>query len=186
MADDAKISTAGEQWDELNKKLDDLKNKQESKRWQVLFAVITALIAFGAWFVEHNIETHIDQAKSELTTRLAITQQFYARKLAIYEEVHRQMASLVSALKDARFNTGAKTAALDSLHELYLAYTQRSLYLSDPLVTHLASLVAMGNQLPPLSPKGNATMIEINHEVASIEDQMKKDLQIEELGRIPM
>lgn len=174
-------------WTELDKKLNDLLKKQrESSRWsQVGLPIITALIGLGVWGAERKIETHIDQAKSELTTRLAITQQFYARRLATYEKVHREMASLVSALADARFNPDAKNAAVDSLHKLYLTYTWNSLYLSDQLVIRLKRLVDIGNQLPALYPTGKTTMHDINDEVSSIEDQMKNDLHTEELGKIP-
>jgi hypothetical protein len=184
MGDTVKIFNP--EWAGLDKKLDELLTKQqESKRWQVTLAIITAIIGFSIWYAEHQIEKNIDKAKTELTTRLAITQQFYARKLATYEEVHRQMASLVSALADAQFNTAAKTTAVDNLHKLYLAYTQNSLYLSDQLVIRLKHLVDIGNQLPSLYPQGKTTMHDINNQVASIEDQMKNDLHTEELGRIP-
>lgn len=170
----------------LNTKLDQLLKKQkESKRWDILLAICTALIGFAVWKAQSGIQAHIDEASREVTTRLAITQQFYSRKLATYEDVHRQMATLVRSLKDARFNTGAKKTAVDSLNELYVSYTTNSLYLSNDLVSHIRLLVSLGNQLPSLYPPGKTTMQEIDVQVTAIEDQMKKDLHVEELGKIP-
>lgn len=142
---------------------------------------------FGGWWLDDTktLQKHIDEAARAITTRLAITQQFYGRKLAIYESGHQQMADLISSLADAQFNPAAKTAAVESLHNLYLAYTRNSLYLSDELVGQLQSLVSAGNDLPALHPTGKASMKDLDEQVAKIEEQMKKDLHVEELGRIP-
>lgn len=94
---------------EIDRKIDKILEKQkDAERWDVILAVIVAILGFAGWKAQSTIQEHIDQSAREVTTRLAITQQFYSRKLSTYEDVHRQMANLVSALKDARFNPQLK------------------------------------------------------------------------------
>ena len=172
---------------DLESKLDEA--KRERTRLQIGMAlattIMTTVVGFGGWLAQSRVQQHIDEKSQELETRLALTQQFYGRKLATYESVHQQMAGLVDALSVVQVDADGKKSAVDALHNLYVAYTISTLYLSDEVVNRLRQLVELGNRLPPLDPSGNATMPQVDDEISSIENQMKTDLEVKELGQIP-
>jgi hypothetical protein len=170
----------------IDKKLDVLASKQEdSKRWQIFLAIVTALIGFSVWYAQGRIQQRIDDKSHELEARLALNQEYYRRKLTTYETVHKEMSNLINALDEVRFQSGGKKSANDALHKLYLSYTTNSLYLSGEVAKQLEDLVELGNRLPSLDRSGKTTMGQLEQRVASVEEQMKKDLGLQEIGKIP-
>jgi len=174
------------QLDLIGKKLEILTSKQENtKQWQIVLAVVTALIGFSVWYAQSRIQLRIDDNSRQLEARLALNQEFYRRKLSSYEKVHAQMADLINALNDVRFDPSGKKPAVNALHGLYVSYTTNSIYLSGAIVTQLADLVELGNRLPALDRSGKTTMGQVDQQVALIEEQMKTDLSLAEIGKIP-
>jgi hypothetical protein len=171
----------------LEKKLDDA--TEERKRLQIGMALattfMTAVVGFGGWFAQSRVQQHIDEKSKELETRLALEQQVYVRELDRYESVHQQMAVLVAALGEVQLDPTRKKSAVDAINNLYVAYTTNSLYLSDTVVNQLKTLVDLGGRLPSLDSSGNATMPEVDEQISSIENQMKGDLKLSQLGQIP-
>jgi hypothetical protein len=173
---ETKVDRIAEQLEHLNDK---------TKKRELTIMLLTAVIGFFVWYSQSLIQRHIDENAKELETRLAIVQEFYKRKLTTYEIVHRRTADLINALSDVQFNPSSKKLAVDASHSLYTAYTTNSLYLGDDLVRSLAQLVDMGNRLPALDGTGNVTMRQIDDQVSLIEQQMKEDLRVREIGTIP-
>ena len=180
------MNTLDENISRIDKKLDSLASKlEDSKKWQIILAIFTALIGFSVWYAQSRIQLRIDDKSRELESRLALNQEFYRRKLSTYEKVHKQMADLINSLDEVRFESSGTKTATDALHNLYVSYTTNSIYLSDELVTQLGDLVELGNRLPALDRSGKTTLEQVDQKVASIENQMKKDLRLDEIGRIP-
>ncbi len=171
----------------VDKKLSEAKDERKNIQigMALATAIITAVVGFAGWLAQSRVQQHIDEKSQELEARLAMTQQVYGRKLAIYESVHQQVTGLVKALGQVQVDSGAKKSAVDALSNLYMAYTTDSLYLSDEVVNQLKQLVILGGQLPSLDLSGSTTMDQVTGQISSIEVQMKTDLGVKVLGAIP-
>jgi hypothetical protein len=172
---------------DLERKLDEAKQERKLLQFGIALAtaLVTAVIGFAGWFAQSTVQQHIDESSRELEARLALTQQFYGRKLAVYESVYQQMAHLADALSAVSLAPHGQKSAVDAGNTLYVAYTTNSLYLSDAVVTELAQLVDQATRLPSIAPTGKITAQDVNNQISLVASQMKKDLGVEELGQIP-
>ena len=172
---------------ELEAKLDEAKQERKLLQLGVALdtAIITAVVGFGGWLAQSRVQAHIDQRSQELEAKLALTQQFYGRKLAVYENIYQQMARLADALSVVSVVPDGQKSAVDAGHTLFVAYTSNRLYLSDTVVNELAQLVDQATRLPAISPAGKVTPQDVNNQISLVAVQMKKDLGVEELGKIP-
>ena len=172
---------------DLERKLDEAKQERKLLQFGIALAtaLVTAVIGFAGWFAQSRVQQHIDETSRELEARLALTQQFYGRKLAVYESVYQQMAHLADALSVVSLAPHGQKSAVDAGNTLYVAYTTNSLYLSDAVVTELAQLVDQATRLPSIAPTGKITAQDVNNQISLVASQMKKDLGVEELGQIP-
>lgn len=179
--------------DAIDRKLDEAKGERKSAQllMALLTAVITSVVGLAAWVAQSQVQKHIDQQSQDLATILALKQQVYSRELDRYESVHQQMAILAGALAEAQADPSQKKSADDAINKLYLTYETDSLYLSDVVVGRLKVLVTSSGNLPVLvSPNVTATnqgvdpMQSVNEQIATIEDQMKQDLHLSQLGQI--
>lgn len=176
----------------INKKLDDATGERKSTQlWMTLFtAFITTAVGFAAWFAQNRIQQHIDVRSQELETTLALKQEVYGRKLDRYESVHQQMAALANALSQVQADSTQKKNADDAIHQLYVTYTTDSLYLSNDVIADLKVLVNVSGDLPSMVSAGGAapppidSMQPLDDQIAKIEDQMKSDLSLVQLGQI--
>ena len=179
--------------DSIDKKLADART--ERKNSQILMSIFTALITsvvgFAAWLAQSRVQQHIDEKSKDLETILALKQEVYSRELDRYENVHEQMAALVNALSQVQADPTQKKTADDAIHNLYVTYTTDSLYLSNDVIGELKALVDASGNIPSLVSTSDATvnqpvesMQRLDAQVAIIEDQMKKDLSLTQLGQI--
>jgi hypothetical protein len=164
--------------------------REESKKWQIVIVlsapIATAVLGCFVWFWQSGLQHHIDDQAHELTSRLALSEEFYRRKLAVYEKIHQQTVDLVNALNDVGLNpTSQKAAAIDSIHALYMNYSSSTLYVSSQLRSDLEKLVDSSGHLHPLDLNGKVSMDMVENELKSIEDQMKIDLHLDEIGQFP-
>lgn len=174
--------------DALDKKLDKAQGDRKSLQWfmTLLTTIMTAAVGFGGWWLQSQVQQHIDEKTQGLETRLALEQQVYGKELAAYESVHQQMAALVEALGQVPVDPAGKKSAVDAINNLYVAYTTNSLYLSDTIAGQLQELVDLGGRLPALGSSGDtASMQAVDGQISSIEKQMKADLKFSQLGQIP-
>jgi len=97
----------------LHEKVESIQTAQANKKWEivklVLPIVLTAVLGLMVWYFqgqiqknadEHNreIQAKVDENNRLLSTRLALTEEFYKRKLAEYEKVGIVIAKLREAL----------------------------------------------------------------------------------------
>ena len=174
----------------VENRIETVRTKQdETRKWQIFIVILTplatAVLGGLVWLWQSQLQQHIDEQTRELTTRLALTEEFYRRKLTVYEKVHQQTTDLTNALNDVRFNPASKKLAIDSVHTLYVSYSNDTLYLSEALVNDLANLVDLSAHLPALDSNGKTTMQEVGERLSSIEREMKSDLHVDELGKFP-
>jgi hypothetical protein len=178
----------------IDRKLDEAKGERKDAQVLMTFltVLITSVVGFAAWFAQSRVQQHIDDKSKELETILALKQEVYSRELDRYESVHQQMAALVDALVEARADPTRKKAADDAINKLYLTYTTDSLYLSNEVVEQLKALVKSSGNLPVLVSSSETTTKEsadpmhaLDTQIILIENQMKQDLRLSQLGQIP-
>jgi hypothetical protein len=162
--------------------------RAETRRWQVVTiltpVIVTAALGLLAERWKASIQERIDNRSQQLSTRLAITEEFYKRKLTVHEQLFKQLVGALNGLKDARFNTGRKAEATNGLAALYANYTSNGLYISPDLLKLVKEFVRAGNDCAPLYPEGKT-------EIGSVEDlfnkaqrQMGIDLQLLEFSTV--
>src|SRR5437016_11396339 len=93
----------------VENRIETVRTKQdETRKWQIFIVILTplatAVLGGLVWLWQSQLQQHIDEQTRELTTRLALTEEFYRRKLTVYEKVHQQTTDLTNALNDVRFN----------------------------------------------------------------------------------
>jgi hypothetical protein len=145
--------------------------------WQVLtLALPVMLTALLGLYVDRRIEG--------LKSRLDLTSEFYKKKLSVYENNHKQMVVLIEALHNAQIDPVSKATAIESLHNLNQGYTVDSLYISNDLLKKLRELYKAGVDMPAVRPSGKGNIATLMTKVSDVEDQMKKDLHLDEIGQI--
>lgn len=169
-------------------KVSDADKKEETKNWKVFMVVLpiilSTILGFMIWNAQTRIQQDVSDKSENLKTQLALMQEFYKKKLAVYEETHKQMALLVDALQSARINPDSVGKASDSLRSLNQTYKINNLYVSNELAKELEALWKLGIEMPALRKSGKATMAEVLNQVSLVEAQMKKDLEVNEIGQI--
>jgi len=165
---------------------------EENKKWKVFMAVLpivlTTVLGILVWRAQTRIQSDIsnssDALKSRLETGSALTQEFYKKRLEIYDQTHKEMALLVDALQSARINAESVGVASASLKSLNQTFRINNLYVSNEVAKELRQLWRLGIDMPSLRPSGKTTMNEILSQVSRVEEQMKNDLGVRSLGEI--
>src|SRR5436853_5408724 len=76
--------------------LDQIRNQAESRFWKIVYVALPVLLTAGLGaFISYKQ----DATSKKLATRLALTEAFYKRKLAVYEDADKQMAAVVGCLE---------------------------------------------------------------------------------------
>ena len=74
-----------QQRDEFNALHDQIKSQSESKLWKMLYVVLPVGLGVLIWWLQLGTNQNIDNTSKKLTTRLALTEEFYKKKLSVYE-----------------------------------------------------------------------------------------------------
>jgi hypothetical protein len=169
----------------VNKKAVD---SEETRKWKVFMValpiILSTILGLMIFNAQQRIQKDVSDKSENLKTQLALMQEFYSKKLGVYEEIHKQIASLVDSLQSVQINPESVGKASENLRAVNQAYKINNLYLSNELAEQLKALWELGIEMPALRPTGKATMGEILGRVSLIEAQMKKDLQVNEIGEI--
>jgi hypothetical protein len=162
--------------------------KAETKRWQVVAILLpvlaTVILGFVADRWKLSLQETIDQRSQQLSTRLALTEEYYKQKLAEHERLHKQMVVVMNSLKDARFNTDMRAEAVNRMRDLYDDYSTAGLYVSPDLLKLLKQFAETATNIPPLSPHGTASIAELRDVFEKAEKQMVKDLQLAQISTV--
>jgi len=82
--------------------------KKDSHLWQIVLAIIPIVLTVGlGWWVtraQTEIVRRIDDQKQDLTTRLALTQEYQKRKLDVYQACAKSMSILADSLQPLRMD----------------------------------------------------------------------------------
>jgi hypothetical protein len=156
--------------------------KGESKKFKVMLALIPVAATVGLGFY---VARKVDQSKQEITTRLAIQEEFYKRKLATYEKTYAQMAEFNQALNSLRVDPDSVEAgmkAFQSMAEFDKFRRSNALYIRSDVMTELGNVwEAAANVVnDPKSAKKNP----LTEKITAVEKLIENDLQVNSVGRI--
>jgi hypothetical protein len=116
--------------------------------------------------------------------QLALKEEFYKRRLTVYENACRQIADTKTALDKAGTTPEFDTQAHAMMAELNKLRTGNMLYWSPDLEKQLGKFWWSG--INKLRGKFDDKQFEdtILSEIAELHEQMRQDLQLKEIGRI--
>jgi|ERR1043166_1521608 hypothetical protein len=99
---------------------------KESRKWKVgmvlLPIFLSAILGFMIFNAQQRIQKDVSDKSENLKTQLALMQEFYKKKLSVYEEVHRQIASLVDSLQSVQINPESVGKASENLRAVNQTY----------------------------------------------------------------
>lgn len=146
----------------------------------VLPSLVTALIGFGIWSTQKDIEQKVEKNNRMIQTRLALSEELHKRRMNVYESTCKEIATVKDALDLAQIDT-AKAA--DSLESLDRFRRINALYISDNLETSLSDLWGAGIDLM-MNAEDDAVKKRIADRIASAHVHMKDELKVNELSRM--
>ena len=146
----------------------------------VLPSLITALIGFGIWNTQKDIEQKVEKNNRMIQTRLALSEEFYKRRLTVYEATCKEVATVKDALDQAQLDTGK---AADSLASLDKFRRSNALYISDNLENSLSDLWGAGIDLM-MNAEDDAVKQRIAERIARAHVHMKDELKVNELSKM--
>lgn len=165
----------------------------------VLPIVLTAVLGLVVWYFQNQIQKKADannlsiQSKVEennrlLSTRLALTEEFYKRKLDAYEKTCTWIARLEESLDrydELQINPEVGTQATDSMRAVDLLSKSDFLYLSSKFKSQLGDLWDIGRQRM-VSGSGEPDMKKkLSAQIKSLREEMNLDLHTSDLNWLP-
>lgn len=160
-----------------------------SPKWELtkllLPTLATALIGFGIWNEQTRIQTAVDKSNQFQKTQMALGEEYYKRRLTVYEAACRQIAETKSALDQAGTTPEFETHAVTKMAEFDQLRKVNTLYWSPDLEKQLGNLWWLGiNKLRGRKFDDNQLEDTIMSEIAELHDQMRQDLQLPEIGKV--
>jgi hypothetical protein len=144
-------------------------------------SVVSAIVGFFIWNVQNDIQRTVTDSNQVLQTQLALKEEFYKRRLTIYEEACKNIASVKQALDKAESTPQNKTQAMKKIEELYMLNAGNTLYWSDDVEKRLGALWALS--IDKLRGEKDADE-NIRIEISGLHRQMKDDLNVKEKSTI--
>ena len=159
--------------------------KQDPRSWRlvsvVLPIVLTSLFSLFVYRVQSSMADKVDRDSKALQARLSLTQDYYRERLRIYQIIH---ATVSQVREKAQTSRGASVdeAGLDSsVSALYRSYANNSIFLTRDLEQRLHDLWAHSLTVLRGDRVSKADAEKIVEGIARIEEQMRRDLLIDEL-----
>ena len=151
----------------------------------VIPSLVTAVFGFFIWNAQTEVQQSVDTGNQMLQTQMAMKEEFFKRRLMIYEEACKNVAGVKSALDNAGAAPENQTAAINKLEELDRLNKSNALYWSENLEKRLGTLWELGIDKVRYSKFADkASNDSIRTEIAAVHKQMKDDLAVEEMARL--
>jgi hypothetical protein len=154
----------------------------ESLTFKILMALLPILATAALGFY---IDKKVDVSKQEITTKLAIQQEFYTRKLTTYANVYEQMAAFNQDLNNLRgdpTNVAAGMHAFEGMAKFDKFRRSNSLYMSAKVTKSMGEVweaAAMVISNPTAAKKNPLT-----EKISAVETAIAEDLKSDSLGKI--
>ena len=166
----------------------------------VLPILLSAALGLLVWYFENKIQTQaaennrsiqgkVEENNRLLSTRLALTEEFYKRKLDAYEKTSTQIARLEESLErydGLELNPEVGAQATDSMNAVDHLSKSDFLYLSPKFKDQLSDLWQMGVDRMSTSGGDNAdTRKKLSVQIKILRDEMNADLHTSDLNWLP-
>jgi hypothetical protein len=158
---------------------------KDARGWQLAMALLpviaTALLGLLAFYLQKDTNASIDRASKLLSTRLALSQQFYQQRFIIYQDADHRMIRLLAAVNNLDRNPSdlaKKREAADLLFQLYGSARTDSFYMTSEVSKGLAGVWSIATGLPQLSGSGTGQIRELETAITAVEGQMRKELLV--------
>ncbi len=146
----------------------------------LLPSLVTALIGFGIWSTQKDIEQTVEKNNRMIQMRLALSEEVFKRQLTVYEATCKEIATMQQALTQER--NGKKAA--DSLESLHLFRQSNALYISDKVETSLSDLWEAGINVMMMQAEDEAVKKRVAERIATAHVHMKDELKVNELSKM--
>jgi hypothetical protein len=159
--------------------------KQDPRSWRlvsvVLPIVLTSLFSLFVYRIQSSMADKVDRDSKALQARLSLTQDYYRERLRIYQIIHATVSQVREKAQTLR-GASVDEAGLDnSVSALYRSYANNSIFLTRDLEQRLRDLWAHSLTVLRGDRVSKADAEKIVEGITGIEEQMRRDLLIDEL-----
>jgi len=153
----------------------------ESKTWQLLIALLPSFLTIGlgvlVWVLQIKTNQKIDTSSKQVSTRLALSEEYYKRQFTVYDNAYNRMLQLLTAVQNLNpDDPKTKTEAENRLTQLNLWSQTNRLYISKDVSDGLSDVWFTATQLPQLNLKGTTDIGELKAKKSVVEDRMRNEL----------
>jgi hypothetical protein len=146
-------------------------------------SLITIIFGYYIYVVQTDIKAKVDTnqetLRSQLAFQSALKEEFYKRRLSVYENACRELANAQAALNNAGNTTEAETQAFDIIAKFDQLNKGNSLYWSHDLQDGLDAFWTLGVDKLRFKKWDDAEANEkISKGIAALHQQMKTDLNV--------
>ena len=178
--------------------------EDRDKRGQVMKValpiILSAALGLLVWYFENKIQTQatennrsiqgkVEENNRLLSTRLALTEEFYKRKLDAYEKTCTQIARLEESLErydGLQLNPDVGVQATDSMNAVDHLSKSDFLYLSPKFKDQLGDLWKIGvDRMSGSSGNEADTRKMLSAQIKNLRDEMNADLHTSDLNWLP-
>jgi hypothetical protein len=149
--------------------------RQKSRRGEVaimcLQVALTTLSGLLIWRFQSSVNAQISTQATALSTKMALSEEFYKRRLDVYT----RLCGLMAALQDAAMR---RVPLTDEAKAFYDWYKPNGLYESMGLIALTAEMWTESMAIA----KGESTGESLGGLAKRIEEQMRSDLHVDELS----
>jgi hypothetical protein len=154
-----------------------------------LMSLITIIFGYYIYGLQTDIQAKVDSSqeilRNQLALQAALGEEFYKRRLSVYENACKELAAAEAALNNAGSGiTEAKTSAIDVFIKLEQLNKGNAFYWSPSLREGLTQFWAMGTHTLRYDQYDEEQSDQISKEIATLHEQMKKDLNVADLSEI--
>ena len=159
--------------------------KQDPRSWRLLSVVLpivlTSLFSLFVYRVQSGMADKLDRESKALQARLSLTQDYYRERLRIYQAIFETVSHVREKTQTLR-GASVDEAGLDnSVSALYRSYADNSIFLTKDLQARLRELWSVSLTAIRGERVSKADVEKIVAGIARIEEQMRRDLLIDEL-----
>lgn len=150
-------------------------------------SMVTAVFGFLIWNAQAKIEHKVTSSNQILQSQMALKEEFYKRRLTKYEDACKSVTDVRHALDEAvEVAPESQSHAMEKLAALETLNKSNALYWSDDLDKRLGTLWSLGiDKLRFRQFADKAANDNIRNEISGLYRQMKDDLAVKEMSRLP-
>jgi hypothetical protein len=144
---------------------------------------LTAALGFIVWEAQTAISGKVDAAKVRLASQLALSQDYFKQRLAVYADLYATALRVRDAVQRSQLAQEGQGDLSDAILDLNKKYRANSLYSSETLIGLMGELWHSGIDVARNLKKGDPVS-DVDHLITRIEGQMRQELSIEKLERL--